>query len=350
MLSDFAPFWQPISPFTLRPEGKKMTRIIVTNFPESAEREFDVERAILGPGVEIVRHRCDDDEDKLIAACSDADVILADCTPLPRSVIEKLHQCRLVSFAATGFDSIDLQAAIDADISVCAIDEYCTSEVADHTILLMLSLCRRLLEYHHQVQEKCLWQFDSLAGIPRMRDMTLGIIGLGRIGQAVARRARGFGMTVVANDLHPAKKVAAELGVRFCNLKELFARSDIISLNCRLTSENEQMIDAEAFKQMTRKPVFINCSRAGLLCESALTNALDSGQISAAGLDLLCDETPDLNNSPLVGRRNVILTPHMAFYSDASMLESREISAHNIRNFLDGKHEDVRRYIHHAVM
>jgi len=327
-----------------------MTRVVVTDFPESAEREFNVERAILGPGVEIVRYRCDDDEENLIAACSDADVILADCTPLPRSVIEKLRRCRLVSFAATGFDSIDLLAAIDADISVCAIDEYCTDEVADHSILLMLSLCRKLPEYHHQVQKQHNWQFDALKGISRMRDLTLGIVGFGRIGQAIARRARGFGMSLIAHDHLLDAKVAAELDVRFSSLEELLAETDIISLNCRLTSENEQMIDAEAFSQMCRRPVLINCARGGLLDESALADALDSGQISAAGLDLLCDETPDLTNSPLVGRHNVILTPHMAFYSDASMLESREISARNIRNFLDGKHEDVRRYIHHAAM
>jgi len=323
-----------------------MTRVVVTEFPESVKRELEVERAILGPEVEIVQYFCDGVEENLVSACKDADVILADCTPLPRSVIEKLHRCKLprsvieklhrcklVSFAATGYDSIDLEAADEAGISVCAIDEYCTEEVADHTILMMLALSRRLTEYHDQVQRKFLWQFDSMTGISRMRDMTLGIIGFGKIGQAVARRARGFGMTVIAHDHHPAETVAADLDVRFCDL----------------TSHNEEMIDAEAFRQMRRKPIFINCARGGLVDEAALADALDTGQISAAGLDVLRDESPDLLATRLVARPNVILTPHMAFYSDASMLESREISASNIRSFLDGKHEDVRRYIYRAA-
>jgi D-3-phosphoglycerate dehydrogenase len=327
-----------------------MTRVVVTEFSESGGRELDVERAILGPDVELVQHFCDGRDENLVSACKDADVILADCTPLPKSVIEQLPRCRLVSFAAVGYDSIDLQAAADAGISVCAIDEYCTDEVADHTLLLMLSLCRRLTEYHTDVQEKYVWQFDRLAGLSRLRDMTLGIIGFGRIGQAVARRARGFGMTVIAHDRHPARDVAADLDVRFCDLDELLAGSDIISLNCRLSNENEQMIDAEAIRKMTRRPILINCARGELLDESALADALDAGKLSAAGLDLLRDPSPDLLNSRLIGRHNVILTPHMAFYSDASMLASREISARNIRNFLDDKHEDVRRYIHRAAM
>lgn len=325
-----------------------MTRVVVTEFPESAKRELNVERAILGSDIEIVQYFCDGIEENLAAACKSADIILADCTPLPRSVIEELRHCRLVSFAATGYDCIDLQAAAEAGISVCAIDEYCTEEVADHTVLLMLALSRRLIEYHDQVQSQKLWQFDSLAGLSRMKDMTLGIIGFGKIGQAVARRARGFGMRVIAHDHHPAEDVAADLDVQFLGLDALLAEANIVSLNCRLTRENERMIDARAFQQMSRNPILVNCARGGLIDEDALIAALDSGQVSAAGLDVLSDESPDLLASRLAGRRNVILTPHMAFYSDASMMESRKISANNIRSFLDGKHEDVRRYVHHA--
>ena len=325
-----------------------MTRVVVTEFPESAKRELKVERAILGPEVEIVQYFCDGVEENLVAACKDADVILADCTPLPRSVIEQLQRCKLVSFAATGYDSIDLEAAADAGISVCAIDEYCTEEVADHTMLLMLALSRRFIAYHVQVQREKLWQFDSFSGLTRLHDMTLGIIGFGRIGQALARRAHGFGMTIIAHDHHPNENVAINLDVQFRSFEELLAESDIVSLNCRLTSKNEQMIDVDAFRNMNRKPIFINCARGGLVDETALVNALDAGQISAAGLDVLSDESPDIRTSGLIGRPDVILTPHMAFYSDASMLESREISAGNIRSFLDGRHEDVRRYVHRA--
>jgi D-3-phosphoglycerate dehydrogenase len=325
-----------------------MIRVVVAELAEYAGRDLSVERSVLGPDVELVRHSCDGNEQHLILACRDADVVLTDYAPLTRIVIEQLQQCQLISVAATGHSSVDLDAAADASISVCAIDEYCTEEVADHAILLMLALCRRLPEYHDLVQKENLWQFDSLSGLACMRDMTLGIVGFGKIGQAVARRARGFGTRIIAYDPYPDEAAATDLGVQYSALSSLLAASDIISLNCDLTPDNEHLIDANAFARMRRKPILINCARGGLVDEEALVNALDSGQVSAAGLDVLNDESPDLRTSKLTGRSNVILTPHVAFYSDASILENRKLSASNIRNFLHGKHENVRRYIYQA--
>ena len=322
-----------------------MTCLVVAEIPGNTNRDLDVERAILGSDVEIVRHAYDGDDRALAAVCENADVILTDFVPFTRSIIEGLQRCRLISVSATGYSSIDLDAARDAGISVCAIDEYCTDEVADHVILLMLALCRRLTEYHEQVQRENRWEFDSLRGLRRMRDMTLGIVGFGRIGRAVACRAAGFGLSIVVFDPYPDEAAATELGATYCTLPELFAVSDIISLNCGLTADNEHLIDSEAFQAMAKKPILINCARGGLIDEVALVTALDAGQISAAGLDVLTDESPDLLASNLAGRSNVILTPHVAFYSDASILENRQISASNIRNFLDGKHEDVRKFI-----
>ena len=123
-------------------------------------------------------------EDDLIGVYQDTDVILTYYAPLSRPVIEQLRQCRLISVAATGFNSIDSDAAHDADINGCAIDEYCTDEVADHTILLILATCRYLTEDHAQVQDQHQWQFDSLTGLHRLRGMTFGLVEFGRIGQA----------------------------------------------------------------------------------------------------------------------------------------------------------------------
>lgn len=142
---------------------------------------------------------------------------------------------------------------------------------------------------------------------------------------------------------------AAELDIRFCDLSTLFAESDIISLHCSLSPENKRLIDRSAFQYMSKNPILINCARRGLIDEEALVRALDTGQIAGAGLDVLNDESPDLRTSRLTDRCNVILTPRAAFYSDASMLENRRVSASNIRNFLDGEHSKVRRYVHHAT-
>jgi len=322
-----------------------MTQVVVAEIPENAGRELDIERSILGPDIELVHHVCDGNEEHLITACENADAILTDYSPFTRHVIRKLQNCRVISVAATGFDCIDLDAAAEHGIRVCAIDEYCTDEVADHAMLLMLALCRRLTEYHDQVQNQKRWQFDSLKGVARMSDLTLGIIGFGKIGQAAARRARSFGMTIVAQDPYPNEQAAEELDVRLCDLPELYAMSDIISLNCGLTADNEHLLNADAFQQIQRRPIIINCARGALIDETAMIDALDSGRISGAGLDVLDDESPDLKASELTGLPNVILTPHVAFYSDASILDNRRISTSNIRYFLDGQHEAVRRYI-----
>jgi D-3-phosphoglycerate dehydrogenase len=322
-----------------------MTRVVVAEIPENAGRELSVERSILGPDIELVHYACDGNEDRLTAACLDADAVLTDYSPFSRKVIEQLPRCRLISVAATGYDKVDLKAAADAGIRVCAIDEYCTDEVADHAMLLMLALCRRLPEYHEQVQKDKRWQFDSLSGLARMRDLALGIVGFGKIGQALARRAGGFGLKLMAYDPFPNEEKAADLGVRLCGLDQLFSEANIISLNCGLSANNKHLLDASAFRKMNQKPFVINCARGALIDEAALVEALDNGNISGAGLDVLGEESPDLRTSKLTGRGNVILTPHVAFYSDASILENRRISTGNIRLFLDGKHENVRRYV-----
>ncbi len=181
------------------------------------------------------------------------------------------------------------------------------------------------------------WQYESLTGLPRFGDLTLGIIGFGRIGRAVAKRAESFGMSVMAHD--PFVDEAS------CSLDEIFAQSDIITLHCSLGPENRHLIDKSAFKKMRKKPILVNVARGGLIAEPDLVWALDQGLVSAAGLDVLQQEPPDLERSALLGRSNVILTPHVAFYSDASMRDNRTISAQNIRHFLDGNHDAVRKYV-----
>ncbi len=325
-----------------------MTRIVVVETPDTARRDLSVEESILGPGVEMVRFSCNGDISKLAAACRDVDVILADLAPQTRTVVEQATQCRLISVCSIGFDNIDVNAAREARISVCALEDYCTDEVADHTMALMLALARHLPDFHHQVQDQHLWQSDSIRGIKGLRDMTLGIIGLGKIGQAVARRASGFGMTLLAHDHHPAEHETRDLDVRFCEMPELLASSDVISLNCSLTASNEHLIDMAAFAQMKRRPILINCARGGLVDETALVAALDSGQVSGAGLDVLEQEPPNLATLELAGRPNVIITPHVAYYSDRSLQRSRERSARNVRHFLDGEHDLVRKYVYQA--
>lgn len=325
-----------------------MTKVLIANPPEATNQDCDIEASILGTNVNIACYVYAGDQEELIAVCRDADVVLTAYVPMTRAVIEALPRCRLISVSATGYSAVDIEAAADGGISVCAIDNYCAEEVADHTLLLILALERRLPDYHSQVQVEHRWEWDSVTGVRRLSDLTLGLIGFGSIGQAVARRALSFGMNVIASDPHVDATSVAEPGVQLCDFDELLTRSDIISLHCALTTENELLINRDAFRRMCKKPILINTARGGLVDEGALVEALDTGQIAAAGLDVLTEESPDLEASPLIGRRNVILTPHTAFYSDRSILENRRLSASNIRYFLDGKHDQVRKYVHHA--
>ncbi len=323
-----------------------MTKVVVADLPEQYEADLDVERSILGPDIDLTQYSHSGDSGELISACRDADVIIADLLPMTGEFFEELTRCRLVSIAGKGFDHIDLQAARDHKVSICALDEYCTDEVADHVMLLTLSLCRRLTEYHDLVQNAGAWSYDALRGLRQLRSMTIGIVGFGRIGRAIAKRAQGFGMKVIANDYRqPPKHETSDLNVKFCDMDALLQESDVISLSCNLTGDNRHLIDEDAFNRMARRPILINCSRGELIDEKALIDALDSGRISGAGLDVLADEPPDLAHSGLTGRSNVILTPHVAFYSDTSMLECRKQSAANVRRFLDGEHDLVRSYV-----
>ncbi len=314
-----------------------MTSLVVIEGPENAGRELTIERPILGGSIHIRQAIWDGNETSTVNACRDAILVLTDYVPFTRTVIEQLPQLKLISVAATGYDNIDITAARNQGIRVCAIDEYCTNEVADHALMLMLALGRRLIEYHDQVQKQHRWQYESLTGLPRFGDLTLGIIGFGRIGRAVARRAEAFGMSVMAHD--PFVDEAS------FSLDQIFAQSDIITLHCNLSAENRHLLDRASFRKMRTRPILINVARGGLVTENDLVWALDQGLVSAAGLDVLEEEPPDLARLALTGRPNVIVTPHVAFYSDASVRENRSLSAQNVRHFLDGNHDAVRKYV-----
>ncbi len=321
------------------------TTILVIDTLESDGRELSVERDHFPVDAEVRQFTYRGDPDELAVTCADADAVLTDFAEFSREVLQQMPHCKVISVAATGSDCVDINAAKELGISVCCIGEYCTDEVADHTMALILALNRKLFTYHGQVQEQGSWAYDEVSGIKRLSGQTLGIIGFGRIGRAVASRAAGFGLNVMTYDPYQQDY---KIGVRLVELIELLRHSDIISLHANLSQDNHNLIDGGAFLKMERKPQLINVSRGALIDESALVYALDNGLISGAALDVLAQEPPDLKNHPLLGRENVILTPHVAFYSEQSMLENRRISAQNIRYVLENRFDDVFKFVHRA--
>ena len=319
--------------------------IVFAEMPEAEGRDLSTERRHLPDAARIVRFTYRGDRAALAVACRDADAILTDYVPFDRTVLEHLARCRLISVAATGWDCVDVRAAAERGIRVSCVAEYCTEEVADHTLALMLALERRLFAYHEQVQTRRSWRWNEIHGVRRLAGQVLGLVGFGRIGQAVGRRALGFGLSVLACDPRVDAAMAARHGARASSFDDVLAHSDIISLHCNLEPGSRGMLDRSASARMRRRPILINVARGALIVEADVVEALDRGCITGAALDVLAEESPDLANHPLAGRHDVLLTPHVAFYSESALDDVRRISAENIRQFLEGHPENVLRLV-----
>ncbi len=313
--------------------------------PEAAGRDISIERRELPAGADVETYTHRGDADALAAACRGATAILTDYVPFDRAMLARLEGCRIISVAATGWDCVDVAAAAERGIAVAAVGEYCTDEVADHALALLLALERRLRDYDRQVQAEHSWRWNDIQGIERLAGRTLGLVGFGRIGQAVCRRARGFGLAVIACDPRVDAGTVRHHGAEPVGFDDLLARADILSLHSNLDTGSRGLIGRDAFAKMRRRPLLINVARGGLVVEPDLVAALDGGRVRGAALDVLAEDSPDLGHHPLVGRRDVLLTPHVAFYSESALKDLSRISAANIRAFLDRRPGDVFRLV-----
>jgi lactate dehydrogenase-like 2-hydroxyacid dehydrogenase len=286
---------------------------------------------LLEPGIESLRTRGVDVEvlpegttsAEAASKAAEAPAAIIGLLPFRGPEIAALRRTGLLVRAGIGYDIIDVGAATDAGIWVANVPDYCVDEVADHALLLLLSALRRLTELE-RVWHAGAWVNASLVPpVHRIRERRLGIVGFGRIGRAVAQRAHGFGFEVVAHDPLVADEVLRAAGVEPVGLEELFATSDAITLHCPLTPETRFLVGADRLSGIKPGLVLVNTSRGGLVDLAALEAALDDGRIAAVGLDVLDDEPqPDLTRG-LFQRPNVLLTPHLAWYS----IESRRALA-----------------------
>lgn len=319
-------------------------RILVCDLPDSMApdpaQEARILRAGLGAEAEVVHHPYDPaDHDAFLAELARADALLTGFLPVPREVLDAAGRLRCISLNATGYDNVDLAAARERGIAVMCIGEYCTEDVAEHTLALALALNHDLKRHTDQIERHARWSYASGAAPVRFVDQTLGIIGLGRIGSNVARKARAWGLTVLACDPYVPADAGDALGVPLLPRDEVLARADIVSNHMNATAENVGYFDAATFAAMARRPVFLNTARGSAVVEADLVAALDGGHLRGAGLDVLATERPDLATHPLVGRPNVIITPHSAYYSTASEEALMRISCENIVHYLNGDHD-----------
>jgi lactate dehydrogenase-like 2-hydroxyacid dehydrogenase len=265
--------------------------------------------------------------------------------------------CRLIVRAGVGLNNIELKACSARGIPVCNVPDYGTHEVADHTMALLLALVRGTSAYNARLRADPVkgWQFDGIAPVRRIWGSTLGIAGLGRIGNAVAHRAAAFGMKII----HFGGKPHAGFE-SVDSLEELFARSDVLSLHLPLKQGTQGLIDTRTIAMMKPGLILINTARGPLIDTAALHEGLRSGRVAAAGLDVLPSEPPDLLD-PLIAawiekqewiRDRLIITPHAAFFTDAGFADLRRDSLQTALSFLcDGElHHCVNgRELHHAA-
>jgi D-3-phosphoglycerate dehydrogenase len=274
-----------------------------------------------GMGIEFVERTCLT-EPEMIAACAEADALMVLREPVNRSVIGKLRRCKVIGRFGVGLDTIDVPAATEAGIRVTYVPDANFQEVAAHALAMMLALVRRLPRYDRALRGGHWRAMQDGSGMRRLDRLTLGIVGYGRIGRDLARKAKGLGLTVAAYDPHiPAAGIEAD-GVRVMQLDALIAGVDILTLHVPLSATTRNMIDAAAIATMKPGAVLINVSRGGLVDEAALAAAIADGRLAGAGIDTFATEPPDASH-PLFALDNVIVTPHAAHFSVESYDEVR---------------------------
>ncbi len=255
---------------------------------------------------------------ELINACKDAEVVSCFIhTRFSKEVIQELPQLTLIVTRSVGYDHIDLQTCKERGITVCNVPDYGSHVIAEHVFALLLSTLRHIPEGDRTV-EGGTFDYHGLRGMA-LRGKTLGIVGTGKIGRKVAEIAHGFGMEILAADQCRTMELVEQLGLRYVPLSELLSHSDVITLHLPDTKETKHMIDASAFSQMKNGVVLVNTARGSLIDSQALLDALKSGKIAYALLDVLEHEQNFAENKKLIAHPNVVTTPHIAFYADDSM-------------------------------
>ena len=287
-------------------------------------------------GAEIVETTAETEEE-FIEAARDADALIARGRRITRHIIENLDNCKVISLGSVGADTVDVVAATEKGIPVTNVPDTFIEEVADHTIMMILATYRRLLTMDKYVRDGR-WAEGRplLSNYPRLMGQTLGFISFGHVARATAVRAVGFGVRMIAYDPYIEELTMTAAGVEPVGYNELLERSDILSMHAPSTAEAHHMMREEHFRQMKPTALFINNGRGPTVEESGLIKALQEGWIAAAGLDVLEQEPPDLEN-PLLQMDNVTLTPHVASASQRMAPETQRRVGQEVTLVLSGR-------------
>ena len=296
---------------------------------------LDVERELLESGGWELRFTSNARSvDEVRAATAGAVGVLNCYAPMPAEVIASLDRCRVIARYGIGLDTIDLPAATAKGIVVTNVPDYCIDEVSDHAMALMLSIARGVVRLDRSVHAGS-WSPADARPLHRIPGRTLGLVGFGRIARRVAVKAAAFGFRIVATDPFVPGDAMRDAGVEPRELGALLSESDVVSIHAPLTDTSRYLIGAPELARMKQGAILVNTSRGGLVDTAALRDALASGSLGGAGLDVLETEPLDIDD-PLLRRSDVVLTPHASFYSEESVAELQRKAAEQVVAALSG--------------
>ena len=273
-----------------------------------------------------------------------ADAVMVHFDQIDKDVISNLKNCRIIARSAVGYDNIDLDAASAAKIPVTNVPDYCVEEVSNHTLMMILNSAKKFNQLEANVKKGLWGDFAIAKPIHAVRGQTLGLLGCGRIARCLAVKAQVFGIKVIAYDPYIKPEAVKDFGVTLVSREELLAQSDFISMHLLLNEYTRKSINADFFKKMKNSAIFVNTARGGLVDEDALIEALRTGEIAGAALDVLTEEGID-KDAPLQKFDNVIITPHAAWYSEQAFYTLLTSAAQEVVRALHG--EPVKNQVNH---
>ena len=307
-------------------------QVVVTDAPFPS---FESATTVLRELDAVVTVLADSTPATIASGASGADAVMVTYARISAETIGALNGCRIIARMGIGLDNIDVAAATAAGIIVTNVPDYCVDEVSDHALALLLAVARRVPKANRLVHGGG-WSVKDVGPLHRLRGQVLGLAGFGRIGRALGAKAQALGMRVIAHDPYLSPHAVDGTDVELVSFDDLLARSDALSVHTPLTAETKHLFGVGTLARMKRGAVLINTSRGPLVDEAALADALQRGHLSGAGLDVVESE-PLPNDSPLLDRDDVILTPHIAFYSEESTAELQRKAAEDVVRVLRGE-------------
>ena len=288
--------------------------------------DLGIEEGILkAHGIELVARQCKTEAD-LIDLCAEADVVITQFARVNAKVVSAMRKARAIVRYGIGVDNIDLDAARARGIPVCNVPDYCIDEVADQTLAFILATTRQVVTHTNHLRAGQWGLATQLSGMKALRDLTVGVVGFGRIGREVVKRLLAFKCVVLVFDLVVPATEIEKLGARPAAFEELLKNADVLTLHCPSTPQTRKLMNRDRFAKLKPGAVFINVARGDLVDVPALMEGLASGRISAAALDVF-DPEPIPADHPILKLPNVILAPHIASVSTAAVKKLRETAA-----------------------